>query len=127
MDDSASDALREFAVKDGKTLQLKASSGNAFPGVNASTPVVSASGAKDGVVWVLRSKSWNGPDQPAGLYASDAANVVSSDLYSSEQNLIPRPRWAWLYGSTCRPLVNGHVYVGAKREVDVYGLLPAGR
>ena len=49
---SDSDALREFEVKDGK-LSLKAKSANTFPGVSA-TPIVSANGAKDGVVWLLQ-------------------------------------------------------------------------
>ena len=64
---SDSDALRQFEVKDGK-LAPKAASSNTFPGVSA-TPIVSANGSRDGVVWILRSKVWNGFDQHAVLYA----------------------------------------------------------
>jgi len=120
LSDSDQGALREFAVKDGK-LSLKASTESSFPRLCA-TPVVSASGSKDGVVWVLRSKSWNGPDQPAALYAFDAANVAHQ-LYSSEQKA-SRDRAGLALRFNMPTVVNGRVYVGARREVDVYGLLP---
>jgi hypothetical protein len=78
---SDGDALRQFDVGAAKLLP-KASGG--LPGVSA-TPTVSANGLNDGIVWILRSKTWNGRDQPAALYAYDAANV-SHELYNSEQN-----------------------------------------
>jgi hypothetical protein len=116
---SDGDALRQFEVGDAK-LSPKASGG--LPGVSA-TPTVSANGLKDGIVWILRSKTWNGRDQPAALYAYDAANV-SHELYDSEQNA-GRDRAGLTLRFSIPMVVNGHVYVGAKREVDVYGLLPA--
>jgi hypothetical protein len=118
---SDSDALRQFEVQDGK-LSLKAASGNTFPGVSA-TPIVSANGPKDGVVWVLRSKTWNGPDTRAILYAYDASNV-SHELYDSEQNT-GRDRAGLALRFNMPMVMNGHVYVGVKHEVEVYGLLPA--
>ena len=117
---SDSDALRQFSVQDGK-LSFKAASGNTFPGVSA-TPIVSANGPKDGVVWVLRSKVWNAGDRAAVLYAYDAANVAH-ELYDSEQNA-GRDRAGLALRFNIPMVVNGHVYVGTKREVDVYGLLP---
>jgi hypothetical protein len=117
---SDSDALRQFEVKDGK-LSFKAQSSNKFPNVSA-TPSLSANGQKDGVVWILRSKSWNGPEQPAVLYAYDATNVAH-ELYDSEQNTI-RDHAGPALRFTIPTIVNGHVYVGTKSEVDVYGLLP---
>jgi hypothetical protein len=117
---SDSDALRQFEVRDGK-LSLKAASGNKFPGVSA-TPSVSANGSKDGVVWVLNSKGWNALDRPAVLYAYDAANVAD-ELYDSEQNA-GRDRAGLALRFNIPTIVNGHVYVGAKHEVDVYGLVP---
>jgi hypothetical protein len=115
---SEGDALRQFAVIDGK-LSPKAASG--FPGVSA-TPTVSANGLDGGIVWLLRSKSWNGADQPAALYAYDAANVAH-ELYNSEQNA-GRDRPGLALRFNIPTVVNGHVYVGTKHEVDVYGLLP---
>jgi hypothetical protein len=118
-----SDALREFAVKDGK-LALEAASGTTIPAICA-TPVVSANGSKDGVLWVLRSKGWNSSDTPATLSAYDAENIAHQ-LYSSEQNA-SRDRAGLALRFNIPTVVNGHVYVGAKREVDVYGLLPMAR
>jgi hypothetical protein len=116
-----SDALRQFQVKDGK-LSPQSASTNTFPGVSA-TPTVSANGAKDGIVWILRSKGWNSPDRSAVLYAFDATNL-SRELYDSEQ-VSSRDRAGLALRFNIPTVVNGHVYVGAKREVDVYGLLPA--
>jgi hypothetical protein len=115
---SDGDALRQFAVADGK-LSLKAAS--SLRGLSA-TPTVSANGAADGIVWLLRSKDWNGVDQPAALYAYDAANVAH-ELYNSEQNA-GRDRPGLTLRFNIPMVVNGHVYVGTKHEVDVYGLLP---
>ena len=120
---SDDDVLREFEVKDGK-LSLRAASGKSLPAVS-DTPTVSANGSRDGVVWVLRSKVWNAPDRPAVLYAYDATDVAH-ELYNSEQNS-GRDRAGLALRFNIPTVVNGHVYVGAKREVDVYGLLSAGK
>jgi hypothetical protein len=117
---SDSDSLREFEVKDGK-LSLKAKSANTFSGVSA-TPIVSANGAQDGVVWLLQSKGWNSPDKSAVLYAYDA-NDVSHELYDSNQN-VARDHAGVALRFNIPTVVNGHVYVGARQEIDVYGLLP---
>jgi hypothetical protein len=117
---SDGDALRQFEVKDGK-LALKTASGNKFPGVSA-TPTVSANGSRDGVLWVLRSKGWNSPDRPAVLFAYDAADI-GHELYDSEQN-DSRDQAGLALRFNIPTVAHGHVYVGAKREVDVYGLLP---
>jgi hypothetical protein len=126
LSDGESDALRDFAVRDGR-LALKASSGATMPRICA-TPVVSANGVKDGVLWVLRSKIWNGEDTAATLSAFDAEDIAHQ-LYSSEQNSA-RDRAGLALRFNIPTVVNGRVYVGAKGEVDVYGLLskaPAGK
>ena len=53
----------------------------------------------------------------------DAADV-GHELYTSEQNA-RRDRAGLALRFNIPTVVNGHVYVGAKHEVDVYGLLPA--
>jgi hypothetical protein len=83
---------------------------------------LSANGLSNGIVWLLRSKSWNGSNQPAALYAYDAANVAH-ELYNTEQNA-GRDRPGLTLRFNIPMVVNGHVYIGVKREVDVYGLLP---
>lgn len=117
------DSVRDYEVKDGK-LVFKASSSFELKDHSA-TPAISANGAKDGIVWVLSSKGWNSPDRTAVLHAADASNV-GHELYSSEQNPA-RDRAGLALRFNIPTIANGHVYVGAKRELDVYGLLPAGR
>lgn len=115
------DALKDFAVRDGKlSLVAKASVVFTDPGA---TPTVSANGSKDGIVWVTYTKTWNarGRGVSTVLYAYDAANVAH-ELYNSRQNASrdmagPALRFA------IPTVVNGRVYVGTSGEVDVYSLL----
>jgi hypothetical protein len=120
LSNSSNDALRQFVVHDGK-LKLKAASGSRFPAI-CGTPTVSANGVRDGVLWVLRSKAWNDDDRNAVLYAFDAFDS-SRLLYDSEQNP-SRDRAGLALRFNIPTIMNGHVYVGAEHEVDVYGLLP---
>jgi len=117
--DSDEDALQAFDISKGK-LSRKATSGGSMAGL-CSTPTISANGMKDGVMWLLRSKGWNSPDTHAELYAFDASNI-NHKLYDSEQNYA-RDRVGTALRFNIPIVVNGHVYVGAKHEVDVYGLL----
>jgi hypothetical protein len=120
---SDGDVLRAFEVKKGK-LAFKASSLFSFRD-HAATPAVSANGDKDGIVWVVSSKGWNSRDRTAVLHAVDAANVAN-ELWNSEQNS-GRDRAGLALRFNIPTIANGHVYIGAKREVDVYGLLPQKR
>jgi hypothetical protein len=120
---SDSDALRDYQVKDGK-LTYKTSSSFSLPD-HAATPAVSAKGDKDGIVWVVSSKGWNSRDRTAVLHAVDGSNVVH-ELWNSEQNP-GRDRAGLALRFNIPTIANGHVYIGAKREVDVYGLLPQER
>src|SRR6266436_2105010 len=113
--------LEDFAVDRGQ-LKLKASGPTKFLDSGA-TPAVSANGSKDGVVWAVSSKDWNEPPgRPAVLYAYDAADV-GRQIYSTEQNS-QRDRAGIALRFAIPSVVNGKVYLGAKGEVDVYGLLP---
>jgi hypothetical protein len=76
-------------------------------------------------VWVVETKTWNGGDRPAVLHAYDATNV-GSELYSSETNP-SRDRAGTVVRFAMPTVVSGRVYVGAKGEVDVYGLLVSPR
>ena len=115
------DSLRDFEVEGGK-LVFKAASSFRLED-HAATPTVSANGDKNGIVWVLSSKGWNSPDRRAVLYAADASDV-SHQLYASSQNA-DRDSAGYALRFNVPTIANGHVYVGAKGEVDVYGLLPA--
>jgi hypothetical protein len=85
------------------------------------TPAISANGSRDGIVWILESKGWRSPDTMAILHAYDGTNVAR-EIYSSEQNSA-RDRAGKCLRFAVPTVVNGRVYVGAKSEVDVYGLL----
>jgi len=117
------DSVRDFAVGDAK-LTFKAASSFKLED-HAATPVVSANGTKDGIVWVLSSKGWNSQDRRAVLYAADASDIARQ-LYTSNQNEM-RDQAGYALRFNMPTVANGHVYVGAKSEVDVYGLLPAKR
>jgi hypothetical protein len=119
LSNSSKDALRQFTVQNGR-LSLRAASGSGFPAICA-TPAVSANGLRDGVLWVLHSRAWNADDTNAVLFAFDALNT-SRVLYASEQNP-SRDRAGPALRFNIPTVANGHVYVGARQEVDVYGLL----
>ena len=120
--EGSGDHLRDFEVKNGK-LSLKATNNNTFQN-NAATPTVSANGMKDGIVWVLITKGWNAPDRPEVLHAYDALDIAH-ELYNSNYYAARDQAGQSLRFNT-PTVMNGHVYVGAKHEVDVYGLLPPG-
>ena len=120
---SDGDALRDYEIKNGK-LAYKAASTFSLQD-HAATPAVSANGARDGIVWVVSSKGWNSRERTAVLHAADASNVAH-ELYNSEQNP-GRDRAGLALRFNIPTIANGHVYIGAKREVDVYGLLSAAR
>src|SRR6266849_1994580 len=85
------------------------------------TPAISANGAKNGIVWIVSTKVWNGPDQPAVLFAYDAADV-SRELYNSTQNPT-RDGAGYALRFTIPTIANGRVCVPTKRRIDVFGLL----
>ena len=117
---SDGDALRDYEVKDGKLAFIGSSLFSLKD--HAATPAVSANGSKDAIVWVVSSKGWNSRDRTAVLHAVDASNVAH-ELWNSEQNP-ERDRAGLALRFNIPTIANGHVYIGAKREVDVYGLLP---
>ncbi len=119
------DFLRDYPLQNGRLpSQPAAKSTTQFTDPGA-TPTISANGAKNGIVWVLSSKTWDGPDRTAVLYAHDAENVAR-ELYNSNQEYA-RDHAARSLRFAIPTVANGRVYVGAKYEVDVYGLLPVGK
>lgn len=84
-------------------------------------PVISANGGRNGIVWLIESKTWNGGDKAAILHAYDAAGV-SRELFNTEQ-FPSRDRPGLTLRFTIPTVAGGRVYINAKREIDVYGLL----
>jgi hypothetical protein len=113
------DRLRDYAVVNGE-LKLNSYTSTKFDNPGA-TPTVSANGTKDPIVWAISTKTWNGPDQPAVLYAYDATKL-GEPIYSSEQNSA-RDRASNGTRFVIPIVVNGRVYFSVRGEVEVYGLL----
>jgi hypothetical protein len=117
---ASDDYLRGYSIANGQlTASLTSSRKFENPGA---TPSLSADGRKNGIVWAISTKTWNGPDnKPAVLYAYDATKL-GEPLYTSEQN--PQRDRASLATRFVIPVViNGRVYFGTRTEVEVYGLL----
>lgn len=70
---------------------------------------------------VLSTRTWNGDERPAVLYAYDATNITHP-IYSSEENAA-RERASLATRFVVPVVVNGRVYFGTRDEVEVYGLL----
>ncbi len=85
-----------------------------YPGA---TPVLSAAGAKNGILWVLD------PAKPGVLHAYDASNL-NTEFWNSSQAENNRDQAGRGLKFTVPTVANGKVFVGTKNELDVYGLLP---
>jgi hypothetical protein len=116
---SSDDYLRDYAIANGHIAPSRASSVK-FENPGA-TPAISANENENAIVWAVATKTWNGLDRPAVVYAFDARNI-SQPIYTSEQNS-KRDRAAQATRFVIPVVANGRVYVAARGEVDVYGLL----
>ena len=107
------DVLKAYALSDhGLALRESSPVKATDPG---STPTVSANGDRDGIVWAIETRTWNGQDKPAILHAFDAANV-RDEIFRGAGGLATR--------FAIPTVAAGRVYLGAKGEVDVFGLRP---
>jgi Chitobiase/beta-hexosaminidase C-terminal domain len=88
----------------------------------APTPVISANGSTNGILWALADSTCSPNTNCLGLYAYDATNLAKV-LYISSQ--APNNRDA--PGNTTKfqtPIIaNGKVYLGTQNSVSAYGLL----
>jgi hypothetical protein len=117
------DYLSDFALKADGLSEKPLARGQQHFGNPGATPAISANGSANGIVWLIETKAWNGADRPAVLRAYGALDVAH-EIYNSEQNAA-RDRVGLTLRFTIPTVMNGRVYVEAKGEVDVYGLLPA--
>lgn len=117
---SDNDVLKEFTLADGRFQLASHALGGPFnPGA---TPAISANGAHDGIVWTVSGRTWEVfPEKLATLHAFDAMDL-SKELYSSATNS-DRDRAGISVRFAIPTIANGRVYIGARGEVDVYGLL----
>jgi hypothetical protein len=121
---ASDDFLSDFVLDHGRLVDPPAAKGThrfANPGA---TPTVSADGNRNGIVWLLETKVWNDFDgRPAVLHAFDAHDIAHELYNSGEESARDRAGTALRF--IVPTVVNGHVYVGTKGEVDVYGPLPS--
>ena len=115
------DVVKMFSWSNGQLSAAPVSQGTHKFTDPGATPTVSANGSRDGIMWVVETKTWNGRDRNAVLHAYDAANLAT-ELYSSETNPA-RDRAGQCTRFNIATVARGRVYIGAKGEVDVYGLL----
>jgi len=115
------DVLTDFRLDNGQFSAAPLAHGSTRFNDPGATPTVSANGNTNAIIWVLRSKGWRAPDRPAVLYALDAGNVAR-ELYNSEQNGA-RDRAGLCLRFNIPTVAGGKVYVGARNELDIYGLL----
>ena len=117
---ASEDYLRDYTVQGGRLKEAAHALAPRFDNPGA-TPAVSADGVKNAIVWCIATRTWNGRDRPAVLYAYDASGLAQP-IYSSEQNS-GRDRASLATRFVIPVVANGRVYFGTRDEVEVYGLL----
>ena len=118
-----SDSTRDFAIENGLLVEKAKTAHMSSPGA---TPIVSADGTKDAILWVVSTKEWNEAhtDRPAILHAYDASDITH-ELYNSEQKS-DRDRADMTVRFAIPTIADGHVFIGARGRLDVYGLFNQG-
>jgi hypothetical protein len=117
---ASGDYLRDYAVSSTGLREIARAVGPRFENPGA-TPAVSADGTTNAIIWAIATRTWNGAERPAVLYAYEAAKLTKP-IYSSEENS-GRDRAAAATRFVVPVVVDGHVYFGTRSEVEVYGLL----
>jgi len=115
-----SDITRQFALLNGLLTEKAATAPMPSP---AATPIVSADGTSNAILWVASTKEWDEThmDRPAILHAYDATNITH-ELYHSEQNSA-RDRGDNTVRFSIPTIADGRVFLGTRGHLDVYGLL----
>ena len=101
-----------------------AQTANSFP-FPGTTPMISANGTSNMIVWALDLSRYIGNNNPnpgpAVLHAYNGSNLT--ELYNSTQ-AGTRDQAGVAIKFTAPTISNGRVYVGTANQLDVYGLLP---
>jgi hypothetical protein len=121
---AVSDVPKAFRLYNGllSTTPLFVASEKAY-GYPGATPVISANGSTNGIMWALRVGAYiQKPPGPAVLQAYDAANITRILYTSSQAGTRDQAGPAVKY--SIPTAANGKVYVGTQNQLDVYGLLP---
>ncbi len=113
------DNLKAFTVTNGVINTTPVRSPNSFNGDKSSTtPVVSANGTNNGIVWAVDSSAY-ASSGPAVLHAYNATNVAQ-ELYNSSM-LLSRDNPGASVKFTAPTVANGKVYVETQYKLSVFG------
>jgi hypothetical protein len=122
---STGDAMQEYRLVSGLFNPVKTVSKSPTTYLAGATPVISAGGTKNGIMWTIERPAllWTETaTNNAVLHAYSATNL-HSELYNSGMNStrdLAGPAVKFLPPT----VINGKVYVGTQTELDVYGLCP---
>ena len=108
--------LASFSINNARLAGSASSTSTAVFPYPGSSPVVSANGSANGIVWAHQNTN------PAVLYAFDAANV-GRELYNSSQAAGGRDQFGAGNKFITPVVVDGKVFVGTTNGVAVFGLL----
>lgn len=113
------DVLKCFAISNAHINPVPVARGQFSLGYPGCTPVVSANGNLDAIVWTIQSDAY-GSGGPAILRAYNATNIAQVYYDSSRNRSRDNPGGAVKY--TVPVVANGKVYVPAQFAVSVYGV-----
>ena len=122
---SLGDNFRQFRLVNGLFSPVTSVSKSPTGYLAGATPVISASGTKQGIVWTIERPVllWNEEATNNAILHAYSATNLHAELYNSSMNSARD-----LAGPAVKfqpPMViNGKVYVGTQTELDVYGLCP---
>jgi hypothetical protein len=119
---AANDVLRIYQMQNGLVSSSPIAIGATTFGAPGATPVISANGTTDGIVWAIDPSGYP-TAAPAVLHAINPTTGV--ELYNSSQ-AGSRDTAGAAIKFTPPTVANGKVYVPTAVELDVYGLLSAG-
>lgn len=115
----AGGAMKAFSVSNAFINPTAVATAPASFGGQNGSPVISANGTNNGIVWVLNNNSGN-TASPGTLYALNALNI-SQMLWNSAQ-MGSRDSTGPSVKMTTLTVAGGKVYVGGQYSLSIYGL-----
>ena len=91
-------------------------------GPQGATPVISAKGANNALLWLIDSSGALATPNTAAILRAFDPNNLSNEIYNSAM-IAARDTAGLAVKFTVPTIANAKVYVGTQTELDVYGLL----